>query len=77
MPIYEYSCNACNESFELLTTMSKADEAICPKCGSGDVKRLMSTFASVSKSSTPGCDSCDMGFEGSPGCGCPGACFGH
>ena len=78
MPIYEYACRSCSERFELLTYVSKADRATCPKCGSVDVKRLMSTFASVSVGDSQlACDSCELGYEGSPGCGCPGACRGH
>ena len=76
MPIYEYACRSCGEQFELLTYASKADEATCPKCGSVDVKRLMSVFACVS-SSEPACDNCEMGYDGAPGCGCSGTCRGH
>jgi len=78
MPIYEYACRSCNARFELLTTMSKADKAACPKCGAGDVKRLMSTFASLSTASSDlACDTCEMGYQGVSGCGCPAVCHGH
>ncbi|MDO8472399.1 MAG: zinc ribbon domain-containing protein [Dehalococcoidia bacterium] len=74
MPIYEYKCSACGSGFELLRPFSKSAEIVnCPKCGKPS-KRRVSTFASVSKSSsgetTPiaggggGCGSC-----GSSNCG--------
>ncbi|MDH7601267.1 MAG: zinc ribbon domain-containing protein [Armatimonadota bacterium] len=46
MPIYEYRCGSCENRFELLTTISRADQAVCPKCGSDKVRRLVSSFAS-------------------------------
>lgn len=65
MPIYEYKCESCENRFELLTTISRADEAVCPKCGSDRVRRLVSTFASrfsgsdgSSSSSSGGCAGC-------------------
>ena len=46
MPIYEFACSKCGRSFEELVSISKIDEVVCPKCGSGQVKKKMSTFAS-------------------------------
>ncbi|RLB08370.1 MAG: zinc ribbon domain-containing protein [Deltaproteobacteria bacterium] len=44
MPIYEYKCLDCNESFEKLVL--KKDELIqCPKCKGNNVERIMSAFA--------------------------------
>jgi putative FmdB family regulatory protein len=46
MPLYEYNCPDCGETFERLRRMQDADRELdCPKCGSGEVKRLLSTFA--------------------------------
>lgn len=45
MPIYEYMCETCNESFSLLLKMSAGtEEANCPKCG-GIAKKLISACA--------------------------------
>ena len=33
MPIYEYKCPVCGHKFEVLTSISKRDEAKCEKCG--------------------------------------------
>ena len=40
MPIYEYSCKACEHQFE--TLVRKADTPACAKCGSNDLERLIS-----------------------------------
>ena len=44
MPIYEYSCEACDHEFEELVFGSDAD-LVCPECGAADVRRMMSAFA--------------------------------
>jgi len=47
MPIYEFSCSACDRSFEELVRSAEAiNEVGCPKCGSRHVKRKISLFAS-------------------------------
>jgi putative FmdB family regulatory protein len=47
MPIYEYRCSACGKrSSTLLATYSSPDPA-CPHCGKPELKRLVSTFATV------------------------------
>jgi putative FmdB family regulatory protein len=75
MPIYEYLCKPCDSRFELLVSISRANEVCCPKCGSLEVKRLMSTFASRSVGSDGsshshggGCAGCASGNCGSCGC---------
>ena len=51
MPIYEYTCKACNEKFEQLQrTMSsaineQATKVKCPSCGSPKTARALSVFA--------------------------------
>ena len=47
MPIYEYRCSACGKrSSALLASYSSPDPA-CPHCGKAELKRLVSTFATV------------------------------
>jgi putative FmdB family regulatory protein len=47
MPIYEFVCSECKKPFEELVFSSSAvDKVICPKCGSSQIKRKLSTFAS-------------------------------
>jgi putative FmdB family regulatory protein len=50
MPIYEYVCNTCGDRFSLLRGMNAKDDAECPKCGSGDVRKVMSSFCCSSGS---------------------------
>jgi putative FmdB family regulatory protein len=71
MPLYEYRCKDCNTTFDTLVShRDKANTVTCRECSSGNVRRLISTFA------TPG------GFDdqlvasdmrGGGGC-CGGSC---
>ena len=46
MPLYEYQCRRCGNSFEKLRRMQDADaELQCPDCRSEEVERQFSTFA--------------------------------
>ena len=44
MPIYEYRCQECGKTSELLQRMSDPPMAACPLCG-GPVKKLISSPA--------------------------------
>jgi putative FmdB family regulatory protein len=48
MPIFEYSCKACEHQFEALVL--KQTVPACPKCGAKDLEKLLSL--PVVKSST-------------------------
>lgn len=76
MPLYEFACGACDSKFERLLSFDVAESGVgCPRCGAGRARRLISTFAAVSKSSSGeattfaggGC-ACSAG--GGCGCGC-------
>ena len=68
MPIYEYRCEECGKrSSALLASYSSADPA-CPHCGKPALRRLVSTFATVSSSESDGGDD-DFGGEGDFGGG--------
>ena len=44
MPIYEFRCLKCNEVFEILQMSSEDEvEMKCPRCGSEDFQRVLST----------------------------------
>lgn len=69
MPIYEYSCHCCQNSFEELV-LSQAEAVTCPQCASPDVKRELSVFSSPGGGGEKamgggGCGGCSPG-----GCGC-------
>lgn len=41
MPLYEYQCKSCNNTFELRQKFSDAPASTCPACG-GEVEKLIS-----------------------------------
>jgi putative FmdB family regulatory protein len=45
MPLYEYRCEACAHQFEVIQKFSDEPIAVCPKCGSGPVAKLLSSPA--------------------------------
>ena len=48
MPLYEYTCTLCKNTFERLRSISRMDDdASCPDCGSASERRL-SVFMSFS-----------------------------
>ena len=70
MPLYEYACRSCGETFEALVRGS--EEPHCPKCESANLSQLLSVTAAPSGSSGVG--------ESEPGtCGrsaCARGCMG-
>ena len=46
MPIFEFVCSECEQPFEELVFGSNTDDIVCPSCGSEQVRKKMSTFAS-------------------------------
>jgi putative FmdB family regulatory protein len=45
LPLYEYQCDACGHRFEVIQKFSDPLVAICTKCGSGPVQKLLSSPA--------------------------------
>jgi putative FmdB family regulatory protein len=46
VPIYEYDCQGCSRRVSLLVRSLASREALrCPRCGSAELSRLMSRFA--------------------------------
>jgi putative FmdB family regulatory protein len=43
VPLYDFQCKACGHGFEALVRHN--DTPTCPSCRSGDLERLLSTFA--------------------------------
>jgi putative FmdB family regulatory protein len=72
MPLYEYSCEDCGESCELLVRTS--DRPACPQCGSPRLaKQLSVPAAHVSgANSLPVCEAPRSGGCGAPWCGTGG-----
>jgi len=67
MPLFEFTCATCGKNFEeLLTLADLASPAVaCPHCGSTEVRRGLSSFATTGG-----------GGEASGGGGCSGGCGG-
>ena len=46
MPLYEFDCLSCGQSFEKLVRSAGATkEVVCPVCGQTHVQKKLSTFA--------------------------------
>ncbi len=46
MPVYEFACNACGAAVSVFVrSMSSPVNGACEKCGSKDLRRLVSKFA--------------------------------
>ena len=60
MPMYEFRCADCGAEFEELATAAEveAGEVPCPECGSRNVVRQMSTFASSGDAPSGGGGGC-------------------
>jgi putative FmdB family regulatory protein len=74
MPLYEYHCKSCDNTFELRQKFSDAPATTCPECG-GEVEKLISQSGFALK----GGGWYDDGYSGSkPGPACPsgGGCAG-
>ncbi len=65
MPIYEFKCEKCGNVFEHLYFKSDDNYAPCPSCGGNKTEKLLSTFASISSSSS----SLGMCDAPAPSCG--------
>jgi len=48
MPVYDYVCNDCQKTFELVLSLKEHDTEIkCPKCGSKNVEQEVTAFYTV------------------------------
>jgi putative FmdB family regulatory protein len=55
VPLYEYICVTCGNSFEqLVFSTTKQDEIHCPQCAGGRVNRKLSSFATKSSGGSYG-----------------------
>jgi putative FmdB family regulatory protein len=66
MPIFEFACGQCGRTFEEIMTFAQMEggQAACPACGSDQVQRNLSSFATGSG-----------GGGGAPVGGCGGGGF--
>lgn len=45
MPLYEFECEACHRRFERIQKFSDPAPDVCPHCGKGPLRKLLSTPA--------------------------------
>ncbi len=61
MPLYEFSCNACQHRFTVLLAYKEKNSCACPECGGKDIIEHLGGFSSPTSS---------PGASPGPGCGC-------
>ena len=65
MPIYEYACKKCSENFAILQWTSEEEaETACPRCGSKDIKKIISSFSCSSDDTGSSSGGSFSGFSG-------------
>ena len=63
MPVYEFVCNTCGGPVSVFVrTVNSPVNAVCERCGSGDLRRAISRFAVLRGSSSASFDP-DAGFD--------------
>ncbi len=74
MPIYEYHCDDCQGTFEVLTSFANRDDArTCPTCSGERSHVQVSSFAALGAEPTSGHLATPTAATGG-GCACGGAC---
>ncbi|MGI6208354.1 MAG: FmdB family zinc ribbon protein [Anaerolineae bacterium] len=58
MPIFEYECRNCGRHFEKFVLTGRAAQMSCPHCGSENVRKAFSSFATSGRGSMGGSTSC-------------------
>jgi putative FmdB family regulatory protein len=74
MPIYEYRCDGCANTFEVLTSFAERELGFaCPACESRQTRLLVSSFARTGGAGGESPAPMDFGGGGG-GCACGGSC---
>jgi putative FmdB family regulatory protein len=78
MPLYEYQCKSCNNSFELRQKFSDPPASACPACG-GEVEKLISQSGFALKGKGwygDGYSGSNQDAPAAPPCASGGSCTG-
>jgi putative FmdB family regulatory protein len=70
MPLYEFRCRTCDDTFEVRRPMSQANDPATCSHGHADAVRLLSVFANVGGGGSPSPSPAPPRSAG----GCGGAC---
>lgn len=70
MPLYEYTCQDCDKTVELLIRSEK-DKPVCPTCGKSKLVKQFSVTAAPAVR-----DGGSLPISASEGCGAPRCCGG-
>jgi putative FmdB family regulatory protein len=63
MPIYEFFCQKCNTIFDFFSRRINTGKIPgCPRCGR-ELKKLLSSFATVGRAAEPAADDLPPGFD--------------
>ncbi|GIW85943.1 MAG: hypothetical protein KatS3mg108_0267 [Isosphaeraceae bacterium] len=73
MPLYEYRCEPCGETFEALVR-SAEDRPRCPRCGRSEALTKQISVPAAAQTGTSGRGSSLLPMAG--GCGAPACCGG-
>ena len=59
MPLYEYTCSKCGESFDKIVRFSEADQIpACPNCGEQETRKKISAGAMIGSSKSGSSGGC-------------------
>ncbi|GFO58104.1 hypothetical protein GMST_04290 [Geomonas silvestris] len=77
MPLYEYQCKSCNNTFEMRQKFSDPPASSCPSCG-GEVEKLISQTGFALKGQGWYSDGYGGGSKSAAAPSCPsgGSCAG-
>ena len=80
MPIYEFRCQGCGRTSEVLVR-DRESRPECPECGGNDLEKLISSPSSLTGRTGqdlpgPGDTACCGSSPAQPGCAGPGSCCG-
>ncbi len=76
MPLFEYKCSKCGNTFEELVNGNRNQNVPCPRCKSHETEKLMSAIGGISmgKGSSP----CGTNCANASSCAASGgACCHH
>jgi putative FmdB family regulatory protein len=71
MPLYEYRCQKCEHTFEILASGQLGEESPCPQCGATATDRLIGLPARSRATDSVTATNCRGNGPpcGAPGCG--------